>query len=258
MTRLEGHIFSRRAGAGSRLRSVSARPLFIQPPSVNNYLEALRIQRWDDHRYYHHSRINQSLHFVSASCFLVAYFFLFIDPALAALIAWGISMTTRQAGHFFFEPRGYDHVNEATHDHKEDIKIGYNLRRKVVLMSIWGLAPIALLLNPSLFGLMTPATNLPQYLHNVGLAWLVIGVGGLLFRTIHLFFIKDVMTGLVWMFKIMTDPLHDLQLYWRSPLALMRGELIDPMCHVQGGHASAKAFSAEDEDANPAAAKTTL
>ena len=36
-------------------------------------LRELAIQRWDDHRYYHHSRINQSLHFVSATSFLCAY-----------------------------------------------------------------------------------------------------------------------------------------------------------------------------------------
>ena len=34
------------------------------------FLETLKMQRWDDHRYYHHSRINQSLHFVSAISFL--------------------------------------------------------------------------------------------------------------------------------------------------------------------------------------------
>ena len=33
---------------------------------IENFREQLRIQRWDDHRFYHHSRINQSLHFVSA------------------------------------------------------------------------------------------------------------------------------------------------------------------------------------------------
>ncbi len=38
-----------------------------------NFLQALEVQRWDDHRYYHHSRINQSLHFVSALSFLFAY-----------------------------------------------------------------------------------------------------------------------------------------------------------------------------------------
>jgi hypothetical protein len=74
--------------------------------SVKDFLEALRIQRWDDHRYYHHCRINQSLHLLSAMSFVVAYGMLFIDPAVAALIAWMVSMTSRQSGHFFFEPLG--------------------------------------------------------------------------------------------------------------------------------------------------------
>jgi len=201
---------------------------------VNSYIEALRIQRWDDHRYYHHSRINQSLHFVSAISFLVAYALLFVDPAAAALVAWGVSMTTRQAGHFFFEPRGYDHVNKASHEHKEDIKVGFNLRRKIVLMSIWAAAPAVLAVSPSVFGLVHPASGFQGYLHAVGIAWLWIGAGGLVFRTVHLFFLKDVPTGLVWMSKIITDPFHDIMLYWRSPLALLRGELIDPMLHAQG------------------------
>ena len=200
---------------------------------IKSYLEALKIQRWDDHRYYHHSRINQSLHLVSAISFLVAYGMLFINPAWAALIAWGISMTSRQAGHFFFEPKTYDHVNDATHQHKEDIKVGYNLRRKVVLISIWALAPLLLFFSPSLFGTIEPAVDNLGYLQDLGMAWLYIGVGGLIFRTIHLFFLRDVTTGIVWMFKILTDPIHDIMLYWKSPLALMTGELIDPMQDVQ-------------------------
>ena len=97
---------------------------------MSEFFKQLSIQRWDDHRYYHHSRINQSLHLVSAVSFVCAYALLFKDPATAALIAWLISMTSRQAGHFFFEPKGYDEVNQATHEYKEDIKVGYNLRRK--------------------------------------------------------------------------------------------------------------------------------
>ena len=220
---------------------------------MNNYREALRIQRWDDHRFYHHSRINQSLHFISAACFLVSYVLLFTNPALAGLLAWGISMTSRQSGHFFFEPRGYDHVNAATHDHKEEIKIGYNLRRKVVLMSIWAFSPVVVYFNPSVFGLLEAGDDFGGYLHNVGLVWLAIGISGLLFRVIHLFFIKDVMTGLVWMFKIMTDPFHDLALYAKSPLALWRGELIDPMDHVHEPKSSEEFSSA---DGNETVAKT--
>jgi hypothetical protein len=204
---------------------------------VNTFLQALAVQRWDDHRYYHHSRINQTLHLISALSFIVAYGLLFVDPALAALLAWGVSMTTRQAGHFFFEPQGYDHVNQATHEHKEAIKVGYNLRRKVVLMSAWALLPLLLWFDRGLLGLITPSTDLSGYVRDVGLLWLALGVGGLLFRTVHLFFLQGVLAGLVWMTKILTDPFHDAWLYRGAPLALLRGELIDPMEHVEGpGH----------------------
>ncbi len=202
---------------------------------MKEFLEALRVQRWDDHRYYHHSRINQALHFVSAIGFLAAYVVLFSDPAMAALIAWLISMTSRQIGHFFFEPKTYDVANEATHEHKEEIKVGYNLRRKVVLMTVWAIAPVVLFVDPDLSGLIEPALDKTAFARQVGMAWLVIGGGGLLFRTVHLFFIRDLQTGFVWMTKILTDPFNDARLYCKAPLCLMRGELIDPM-HASQRH----------------------
>ena len=195
---------------------------------MSEFFKQLALQRWDDHRYYHHSRINQSLHFISALSFLVAYALLFKDPAMAGLIGWLISMTTRQSGHFFFEPLGYDEVNQATQEYKEEIKVGYNLRRKIVLIDIWAISPLLLLIDPGLFGLFEPHTSLEGFIRHTGLIWLAIGVGGLLFRTIHLFFLKDVMSGLVWMTKILTDPFHDIMLYYKSPLAVLRGELIEP------------------------------
>ena len=194
---------------------------------MTTFYEALRIQRFDDHRYYHHSRINQTLHFISAISFVVAYVYLLIDPVISALIAWLISMTTRQSGHFFFEPLGYDEVNQATHEYKEEIKVGYNLNRKIVLLSIWAIMPMMLYVQPGLFGFIEPWDNLTEWVRQVGAAWLFLGVAGLLFRTIHLFFLKDVQTGLVWMTKILTDPFHDIILYHKAPLYLLKGELID-------------------------------
>lgn len=198
---------------------------------MSGFLEALRTQRWDDHRYYHHSRINQSLHLVSATSFIVAYLVAVVDPAVSALIAWLVSMTSRQAGHFFFEPKGFDHVNHASHEHKEEIKVGYNLFRKVVLMSIWALSPLLLVWDPTLFGLLRPHETTGELVRHVGLLWLAVGAGGLLVRTVQLFVIRDVETGLVWAAKILTDPFHDVMLYWRAPLALLRGELIDQDLH---------------------------
>src|SRR5262249_8903861 len=190
---------------------------------------------WDDHRYYHHSRVNQSLHLVSALSFLTAYVMLFTSPVTAALVGWLVAMTSRQVGHFFFEPKGYDHVNHATHEHKEEIKVGYNLQRKIVLLSIWALSPLVLWVNPTLFGVFEVKPGTTDFLQRVGLVWLWLGVGGLLFRTVQLFFVRDVQTGLIWRLKILTDPFHDLKLYHKAPFYLLRGEWIDPMTHARAG-----------------------
>lgn len=196
------------------------------------FMETLREQRWDDHRFYHHSRINQSLHFVSALSFLAAYALIFTDPVAAALIGWLAAMVSRQIGHFFFEPKGYDEVNQASHEHKESIKVGYNLKRKIVLLTIWALAPVVLYFDPLLFGIF-PTGDGTTFVQKTGVIWLSIGIGGLLFRTVHLFYLKDVRTGLVWLAKILTDPFHDLLLYYKSPFYLLRGELLDPALHKQ-------------------------
>ena len=196
---------------------------------MHNFLAELRTQRWDDHRYYHHSRINQSLHLLSAVSFLVAYAMMFKDPVTAALIGWLVSMVSRQSGHFFFEPKGYDEVNHATHEYKEEIKVGYNLRRKVILHAVWAVVPVVLWASPTFFGLMHPYSGGEDFLRHVGEVWLFVGVGALVFRTIHLFFLRDVQTGLVWFTKILTDPFHDVKLYCKAPLYLLRGELVEPV-----------------------------
>jgi hypothetical protein len=211
---------------------------------MQGFLEALRIQRWDDHRYYHHSRINQSLHLLSALSFLLAYALIFKNPAASALIGWLVAMVSRQSGHFFFEPKGYDEVNHATQEHKEDIKVGYNLRRKIVLLSIWALSPALLWASPTLFGIFPPYADRATFIQHVGQIWLVVGFGALLFRTVQLFFIRDVQTGLVWMTKILTDPFHDFMLYHRAPFYLLGGQLIDPMDDVRD---EPEAFLAEHE-----------
>jgi hypothetical protein len=196
---------------------------------MNGFLRALDEQRWDDHRFYHHSRINQTLHMLSACSFLCGYVLLFVDPAAAALVGWLVAMVSRQSGHFFFEPKSYDEVNDVTHDYKEDVKVGYNLKRKVVLHALWALSPLVLYVAPSLAGLVTPHTDSAGFVHNLAIFWLCLGGAALMFRTLQLFFVRDVQTGLVWITKILTDPFHDLKLYYKAPLYLLRGELIDPM-----------------------------
>jgi hypothetical protein len=152
---------------------------------------------------------------------------MFWDPAMAALIGWMVSMSSRQIGHFFFEPEGYDSVNDATHEYKEEVKVGYNLRRKAVLLSIWALSPLPLYFKPTFFGMISPWESALGFLHQIGMCWLFIGVAGVILRSVQLFFIRDLQTGLVWAVKIMTDPFHDIKLYYKAPYHLLRGDIED-------------------------------
>ncbi len=202
-------------------------------PLLQELREELRTLRWDDHRYYHQSRINQSLHFVSAISFVIAYVLLFIDPPMAAIVGWCISMVTRQSGHFFFEPRGFDQVNQVTDEYKEEVKVGYNMHRKTVLLAVWLLIPLVLWFAPSLFGLIEPANDFMGFLRDVGSAWLALAIVGLAFRVAQLWRQDRARTGFLWLAKILTDPFHDIALYYKAPLHLLRGELLDPMPHAR-------------------------
>jgi len=93
---------------------------------------------------------------------------------------------------------------------------------------IWALSPLYLLVDPSLFGRYSPEPGWQSFVERTSMLWLWVGGAALLFRTAQLFFIRDVQTGVVWLTKIITDPFHDLKLYHRAPLAVMRGELLEP------------------------------
>ncbi len=193
------------------------------------FLEELHRQRWDDHRYYHHNRINQLLHLLSASCFVVSYYLIFVDPVAAVMVGWLLAMVLRQIGHFFFEPKTYDLVNEASHEYKESVKVGYNLRRKVMLLSVWIMVPIALWLIPDFFGLLGDQQIDRGLVYNTAILWLFTGVGAVLFRTVHLFYLMGFQSGLVWAIKILTDPFHDIRIYHRAPLHILKGNMYDDM-----------------------------
>ena len=102
------------------------------------------------------------------------------------------------------------------------------LTHMLIMRRLRAASPLVLYFDPTLFGLVKPWVTSVDFMRQVAKIWLFVGIGGLLFRTVQLFFIRDVETGLVWMTKILTDPFNDFKIYCKAPLALMRGELIDP------------------------------
>ena len=175
--------------------------------------------------------LHELLHLLSACSFLASYVLIFYYPAAAALVGWLVAMSLRQTGHFFFEPKTYDEVNKATHEYKESVKVGYNLQRKVILITIWALAPFVLLIDPSFFGLLTAHDTTMGLINNIAMLWLYIGLGAIVFRTVHLFKLMGVQSGLVWFTKILTDPFHDIKIYKSSLGYLLKGDMYDTMDH---------------------------
>jgi hypothetical protein len=98
-----------------------------------------------------------------------------------------------------------------------------------VLMSIWAGSPLLLYLDPRLLGLANPYNGAIDFLRHTGLLWLFLGVGGLIFRSVQLFFTQGVQTGLVWATKILTDPFHDIKLYYMAPIHLLRRDTDEPV-----------------------------
>jgi len=199
------------------------------------FREELTQQRWDDHRFYHQSRVTQSLHLFSAVCFLFTYALLPFNPIAASLFGWTVAMWSRQIGHFFFEPKGFDHVNNVTFRHKEEVKTGYNLQRKVMLLAAWLSVPALLWLSPTFLGIFSLSRGY-TFFDRLGILWLVLGGGGLLLRTLWLCATQSIQTGMVWFTKILTDPFHDVKMYHMAPVWLLRGQWFDPMEHVQDSH----------------------
>ena len=146
---------------------------------------------------------------------------LFTHPVAAALFGWIVrDDAAARSGHFFFEPKGYDEVNQATHEYKEEVKVGYNLRRKVVLHSIWALAPLRALRRPDAVRPVRRRTpTSASFLHHLSHAVARCSASARCCSApCTCSSCSDVQTGLVWFTKILTDPFHDIMLYHRAPL----------------------------------------
>lgn len=187
------------------------------------FLQDLETQRYDDHRLYHHSRLNQTFHLYSAFSFITSYILLFINPVLAAFVGWH-GMVPRQIGHFFCEPRDFDKDNNMSHEQKENVKIGYNLERKRYLLAAFVSIPLSL----GVLYTLDIITGI-EFANLYGYLLLALGVIAVVGRSIYLLITrKDKMVGPVWMIKIITDPFNDVLLYWKSPFQCLKGDWYDP------------------------------
>jgi hypothetical protein len=75
-----------------------------------------------------------------------------------------------------------------------------------------------------LFGLFVPHQGWIEFIRHLGLIWLGLAAAGILVRSAQLFFVRDPLTGIAWAVKIISDPFHDIKLYHKAPVRLLKGE----------------------------------
>jgi glutamate-1-semialdehyde 2,1-aminomutase len=190
-----GRAKSMRAGL---LREVLG-SLVPVPRAVQGFYAEVMRRKKHDHHASHSDTVNQLLHILSSSAFLVCYALIFWDLT-SAMWAGVIALLLRQFGHAVLEPPCHD---------KEMTLLGYNTRNKSAILGVYLLIPIADMLYVGTWDAGTFAAVAPAVARH-WFAWTMVVVAG---RAAYLLWKHGLRLSLVWVVKLVTDPLTDLLTY---------------------------------------------
>jgi glutamate-1-semialdehyde 2,1-aminomutase len=197
-------------GRDTHMRRMLAREVLgsvmrVPRPLQTFYTEVMRRKK-DDHHASHSDLTNQLFHIISSSVFLGCYALAFRDLT-TAMWAGLAALFLRQIGHAILEPPCHD---------KEALLLGFNTRNKTLILGAYLAIPAFHLLRAPAWTAATlgpvMATVAQQWL-----LWTLAVVGG---RVVYLMWAHNVWLALVWVVKLVTDPLTDIAAY--SPRYLRR------------------------------------
>ncbi len=169
------------------------------PRPLKSFYQEVMKRKDDDHHASHSHTVNQALHILSSTVFLVCYVWLFIDLT-SAMVAGLASLFVRQFGHAVIEPVNHD---------KEKIMLGFNTRNKTILVALFCLIPIA---NFAYVGDVSWAITL-DLIPRLALHWFIMTLVVVLGRVAYLAVAMNSWLGAVWFVKLITDPITDLLSY---------------------------------------------
>jgi glutamate-1-semialdehyde 2,1-aminomutase len=176
----------------------------VPRPLARFYTEIMRRKR-DDHHASHSNLTNQLLHLISSSVFIGCYVMVFHDLT-AAMWAGLVALFLRQIGHAVLEPPCHD---------KEALLLGYATRSKTLILGTYLLIPVVHLAWASWAG--EGLSSLTERVAQQWFLWTLVVVGG---RVAYLGGKFNLYLALVWLVKLVTDPLTDIVAY--SPRYLRR------------------------------------
>ena len=187
------------------VREVLGSLVQVPRPLRTFYAEVMRRKK-DDHHASHSDLTNQLFHIISSSVFIGCYVLAFWDLT-SAMWAGLAALFLRQLGHAILEPPCHD---------KEALLLGFNTRNKSLILGVYLAIPaLHLLLAPAWTGEVL--AGMMAKVAQEWFFWTLTVVGG---RVLYLVWAHDVWLALVWVVKLVTDPLTDIVAY--SPRYLRR------------------------------------
>ena len=187
------------------VREVLGSLLRMPRPVQTFYTEVVRRKK-DDHHASHSDLTNQLFHIISSSVFLGCYVLAFWDLTTAMWAGLG-ALFLRQMGHAILEPPCHD---------KEALLLGFNTRNKSLILGAYLAIPVFHLLRAEAWTgpVLAPVMGTIAW---QWFLWTLAVVGG---RVLYLMWAQTVWLALVWVVKLVTDPLTDIAAY--SPRYLRR------------------------------------
>jgi glutamate-1-semialdehyde 2,1-aminomutase len=195
--RADEHPGRERAMRVRLMREVLGSVVRVPGPLRGFYAEVMRRKR-DDHHASHSNVVNQLFHIVSSSVFIGCYALAFWDLT-TAMWAGLAALFLRQIGHAVLEPPCHD---------KEALLLGYNTRNKTLILGVYLFIPVGFLWAGG--WTVDAVTAQVPAVARAWFWWTSAVVGG---RVAYLVWVHGAWSALVWLVKLITDPLTDIIAY---------------------------------------------
>jgi glutamate-1-semialdehyde 2,1-aminomutase len=173
--------------------------LIRMPRPVRDFHAEVMRRKKDDHHASHSDLTNQLFHIISSSVFLGCYVLAFWDLT-TAMWAGLAALALRQGGHAILEPPCHD---------KEALLLGYNTRNKTMVLGAYLVIPVvhAATADSWTGGALS---SLAAAVARDWFLWTMAVVAG---RVAYLVWAHGPRLALVWLVKLVTDPITDLMAY---------------------------------------------
>jgi glutamate-1-semialdehyde 2,1-aminomutase len=188
------------------IRELAGSLIKVPRPLTSFYTEIMR-RKHDDHLASHSNVVNQFLHLLSSSTFIICYALVFFD--LTRAVCFGLAaLFIRQFGHAILEPPCHD---------KEQLLLGFNTRDKSFIVGGYLAVLVAVLAKSETWSLGAIVAAAPVLAH----WWFYLTVTVVLGHVMFLAWKHDLRSSLVWFVKLVTDPFTDIAAYYSSPYRIL-------------------------------------